>query len=49
MATYLGTTINESPTITLPAGAKIEAAQEKRSSFLMEPQSWLQPVRMPSA
>lgn len=29
MATYLGTTINESPTITLPAGAKIEAAQGK--------------------
>lgn len=29
MATYLGTTINESPTITLPAGEKIEAAQGK--------------------
>lgn len=29
MATYFGTTINESPTITLPAGAKIEAAQGK--------------------
>lgn len=29
MATYFGTTINESPTIVLPAGAKIEAAQGK--------------------
>ena len=29
MATYLGTTINESPTIVVTAGADIKAAQGK--------------------
>lgn len=38
MATYLGTTINESPTINLEAGEDIQEAQGKAVIF---PEVWL--------